>query len=63
MTTVKKDAPANNTTKPRRTTASPSAAFGAPMAHVGLDLFNFAGKQQTVHGPIQEVVCRKQRET
>ena len=31
-----------------RTTAPLSAAFGAPMAHVGLDLFDFAIKKHLI---------------
>ena len=31
-----------------RTTEPPSAAFGASMAHVGLDLFDFAGKKHII---------------
>ena len=30
------------------TTEPPSAAFGAPMAHVGLDLFDYAGKKHLI---------------
>ena len=31
-----------------RVTDPPSSAFGAPMAHVGLDLFDFAGKKHLI---------------
>ena len=31
-----------------RTTALPSAAFGGPMAHVGLHIFDFAGKKHLI---------------
>ena len=31
-----------------RVTNPPSSAYGAPMAHVGLDLFNYAGKKHLI---------------
>ena len=31
-----------------RVTNPPSSAFGAPMAHVGLDLFDYAGKKHLI---------------
>ena len=34
-----------------RSTQPPSSYFGPPMSHVGLDLFEFGGKQHSLRGP------------